>query len=137
MFLGIGDQMTTELKWLAFSIVLGLVHVFVAAGLATSQRGLRWNAGNRDGDPKPLTGPAARAVRANANFLETFPLFAAAVLALCVAGRQTPHTAMAVQLYFWARLLYLPIYIAGIPYVRTVVWAVSLWGLLQAIEALF
>ncbi len=129
--------MTAELKWLAYSIVLGLAHVFVAAGFATSQRGVRWNAGNRDGDLPPLTGPAARAVRANLNFLETFPLFAAAVLALCVAGRQTPHTAVAVQIYFWARLLYLPIYIAGIPYVRTVVWAVSLWGLLQAIEALF
>jgi uncharacterized MAPEG superfamily protein len=43
---------------------------------------------------------------------------------------------MAAQLYFWARLLYLPIYIVGIPYVRTVVWAVALWGLLQVIEAL-
>lgn len=129
--------MTAELKWLAFSILLGLTHVFVAAGFATGQRGLAWNAGNRDGEAKPLSGAAARAVRANANFLETFPFFAAAVLALCVAGRQTPHTAMAVQLYFWARLFYLPIYIAGIPYVRTVVWAVSLWGLLQAVEALF
>jgi len=128
--------MTPELKWLAFSILLGLVHVFVAAGFATGQRGLRWNASNRDGEAKPLSGTAARAVRANANFLETFPFFAAAVLALSVAGRQTPHTAVAVQIYFWARLLYLPIYIAGIPYVRTLVWAVSLWGLLQAIEAL-
>ena len=129
--------MTPELKWLGFSILLGLVHVFVAAGLTTHQRGLSWNAGNRDGEFKPLTGMAARASRANANFLETFPFFAAAVLALSVAGRQTPHTVLAVQLYFWARLLYLPIYIAGIPYVRTAVWVVSLWGLLQAVEALF
>jgi uncharacterized MAPEG superfamily protein len=128
--------MAPELKWLAFSILLGLVYVFVAAGLATQQRGLGWNAGNRDGESKPLTGPAARAARANANFLETFPFFAAAVLAVTIAGRQTPHTAMAAQLYFWARLLYLPIYIVGIPYVRTVVWAVALWGLLQVIEAL-
>jgi uncharacterized MAPEG superfamily protein len=129
--------MTPELKWLGFSILLGLVHVFVAAGLATRQRGLSWNTGNRGGEVKPLTGMAARASRANANFLETFPFFAAAVLALSIAGRQTPHTALAVQLYFWARLLYLPIYIAGIPYVRTAVWVVSLWGLLQAVEALF
>ncbi len=128
--------MTTELKWLGFSILLGLVHVFVAAGFATHRRGLGWNAGNRDGEAKPLAGAAARAARANSNFLETFPFFAAAVLAVSVVGRQTPHTALAVQLYFWARLLYLPIYIAGIPYVRTLVWAVSLWGLLQVIEAL-
>jgi uncharacterized MAPEG superfamily protein len=112
-----------------------LVYVFVAAGLASAQRGLRWNASNRDGEAKPLTGTAARAARANANFQETFPLFAAAVLALCVAGRENSHTALAAQVYFWARLVYLPIYIAGVPYVRTVVWAVSLWGLLQAVEA--
>jgi uncharacterized MAPEG superfamily protein len=129
--------MTPELRWLGLSVLLGLAYVFVAAGLATRQRGLGWNAGNRDGEPKPLTGPAARAARANANFQETFPFFAAAVLALSIAGRQTPHTAFAVQLYFWARLLYLPIYIAGVKYVRTLVWAVSLWGLLQALEALF
>jgi uncharacterized MAPEG superfamily protein len=128
--------MSPELKWLAYSILLGLVHVFVAAGFATGLRGLRWNAGNRDGDARPLTPAAARAARANANFQETFPLFAAAVLGLCIAGRHTPHTVLAAQLYFWARFLYLPIYIAGIAYVRTVVWAVSLWGLLQAVEAL-
>jgi len=125
-----------ELKWLAYGILLGLVYLFVAAGLATQQRGLSWNAGNRDGEPKPLTGAAARAARAHANFQETFPFFAAAVLAVAIAGRHTAHTALAVQLYFWARLLYLPIYIAGITYVRTLVWAASLWGLLQVVEAL-
>ena len=128
--------MIPELRWLAFSILLGLLYVFVAAGLATRERGLKWNAGNRDGAGQPLTGAAARAARANANFLETFPFFAAAVLAVVAAGAHTPHTAIAAQLYFWARLLYLPVYIAGIPYVRTAVWAVSVWGLLQVVEAL-
>ena len=129
--------MIPELRWLSFSILLGLLYVFVAAALKTRDRGLKWNAGNRDGTVNPLTDVSARAVRANANFLETFPFFAAAVLAVAVAGVHTAHTAMGAQLYFWARLAYLPIYIAGIPYVRTLVWAMSLWGLLQLIEALF
>jgi uncharacterized MAPEG superfamily protein len=129
--------MTTELKMLGWSVALGLVYVFVAAGLATHQRGLKWNAGNRDGEAKPLTGAAARAVRANANFLETFPFFAAVVLAVVIARQTTPHTALGATVYFWARVAYLPIYIAGIPYVRTLVWGVSLWGLLQLLEALF
>jgi uncharacterized MAPEG superfamily protein len=34
-------------------------------------------------------------------------------------------------------VLYLPIYLIGIPYLRTVVWAISLWGILQLLEALF
>ncbi len=129
--------MTSELRFLGWSISLGLGYVFIAAGLATHQRGLLWNASNRDGEPKPLTGAAARAARANRNFLETFPFFAAAVLAVVAAKQNTDHTALGAQLYFWARVAYLPIYIVGIPYLRTLVWAASLWGLLQVVEALF
>ena len=128
--------MTVELKMLAWSVLLGLVQVFVAAGFATQQRGLKWNTSNRDGEPAPLTGIAARATRANHNFLETFAFFAAAVLAVTLANRASPHTALGSELYFWARVVYLPIYLIGIPYVRTLVWAVSLWGLLQMIGAL-
>jgi uncharacterized MAPEG superfamily protein len=129
--------MTVELKMLGWCVLLGLAHVFIAAGLATQQRGLKWNASNRDGEPKPLTGIAARACRANHNFLETFVFFAAAVLAVVLAKENSPHTALGSQLYFWARAAYLPIYLIGIPYLRTLVWAVSLWGLLQVLEGLF
>ena len=129
--------MTIEIKWLAWSIALGLAYVLIAATLGTQQRGLKWNASNRDGELKALTGAAARAARANANFLETFPFFAAAVLAVVLTKTNTAHTAFGAELYFWARLAYLPIYIIGIPYLRTVVWAVSFWGLLQLLEALF
>ena len=126
--------MPVELKMLGWSVCLGLGYVLIAAGLATRERGLLWNAGNRDGQQKPLTGAAARAGRASRNFLETFPFFAAAVLALSVQKLNTPHTALGAELYFWARAAYLPIYIAGVPYIRTLVWAVSLWGLLQVLE---
>jgi uncharacterized MAPEG superfamily protein len=128
--------MPIELKILGWSVCLGLVHVFVAAGLATQQRGLKWNAGNRDGEAKALTGAAARAARANRNFLETFPFFAAAVLGVVLAKLNTPHTALGAELYLGARIAYLPVYIAGIPYLRTLIWAASLWGLLQLLEAL-
>jgi uncharacterized MAPEG superfamily protein len=129
--------MTVELTILGWCVLLGFAHVFIAAGLATQQRGLKWNASNRDGEPKPLTGVAARASRANHNFLETFVFFAAAVLAVVLAKENTPHTALGAQLYFWARAAYLPIYLIGIPYLRTLVWTVSLWGLLQVLWGLF
>lgn len=128
--------MPNELKWLGWAIVLGLVHVLVAAALSTWQRGLRWNVGNRDGDAKPLTGWAARAQRANRNFLETFAFFAAAVLAVVLAHKSDASSLLGAQTYVWARVAYLPIYLAGIPYLRTLVWAVSLWGMVQVIEAL-
>jgi len=129
--------MSVELTMLAWSVALGFVYVFLAALLGTQQRGLKWNASNRDGEPQPLTGFAARASRANKNFLETFGFFAAAVLAVAVAQHTTPHTALGAKIYFWSRLAYLPIYVIGIPYLRTAVWALSFWGILQVLEALF
>ncbi len=129
--------MTIELTMLAWSVALGLVHVLLAAALATRQRGLKWNAGNRDGEVKPLTGVAARAERASRNFLETFMFFAAAVLAVVLAHRNTAHTALGAQVYFWARVAYGPVYAAGIPYLRTLIWIAAFWGFLQVLEALF
>ena len=89
--------MTIELQMLAWSIVLGLVHIGVAGGFATAQRGLRWNAGNRDGDAPPLRGAAVRTAAASRNFLETFPFFAAAVLAVIASGRADADTALGAQ----------------------------------------
>lgn len=129
--------MTMEIKMLAWSVILGIVQILIAATLATQQRGLKWNIGNRNGEPKPLTGVAARADRASQNFLETFAFFAAAVLAVVLTKQSTAHTALGSQIYLWARVAYLPIYLVGIPYLRTAVWAVSFWGILQVIEALF
>ncbi|HEY6941446.1 MAPEG family protein [Dokdonella sp.] len=129
--------MSVELEMLAWSIVLGLVQVFAAASLVTAQRGLLWNVGPRDGSPPPLTGVAGRLDRAAKNFLETFPFFAAAVLALALAQRTDAHTALGAQLYFWARVAYVPAYAIGVPFLRTAIWAVSLVGLLMLLSALF
>ncbi|MBD8873702.1 MAPEG family protein [Rhodanobacter sp. DHB23] len=128
--------MSVELQMLCWSVVLGLVYVLVAAGFGTWQRGLRWNAGNRDGEPQPLNKYAARADRANRNFLETFAFFAAATLAVVAMHKTGAQTLIGAQIYFWARLAYLPVYVIGIPYLRTAIWIASLWGILQMVEAL-
>ena len=129
--------MNIEIQMLAWSIALGLAHVLIGAVLMTRQRGMKWNASARDGEAAPLTGVAARVERATRNFLETFPFFAAAVLAVAAADRMSADSALGAQVYFWARLAYLPIYAAGIPYLRSLAWAVSLWGLLQVLWVLF
>jgi uncharacterized MAPEG superfamily protein len=129
--------MAVELQVLGWSIVLGLVYVLFAVTLVTLQRGLGWNASNRDGETKPLSGAAARADRASRNFLETFGFFVAAVLAVVLAQRSNAHTVLGVQLYFWARVVYLPVYAIGIPYLRTLVWTVSVVGIVMVLGALF
>ncbi|MBT2766408.1 MAPEG family protein [Stenotrophomonas sp. ISL-67] len=121
--------MSIEIQMLGWAIVLGLLQVMLAAGAVTRERGLAWNASARDGVPPPPGPLAARLQRAQANFLETFPFFAAAVLAVVLTQRQDATTALAVQLYFWARLVYVPLYAAGIPYLRSLVWVASLLGI--------
>lgn len=125
--------MCTELQMLAWGVVLGLAQIVIAATLGTQQRGLAWNTGARDGEAKPLTGVAARMDRALRNFLETFVFFAAAVLALVISQRGDEHTALGAQIWFWARVAYVPLYAAGVAYARTVAWAVSIAGLVMVL----
>lgn len=128
--------MAIELQMLAWAGVLGLAQVMLAAAAITRERGTQWNASARDGQAPPPGMLAGRLQRAQANFLETFAVFAAAAIAVVVAGRQDSSTALAVQLYFWARLAYVPLYAAGIPYVRSLAWLVSLAGILMLLWAL-
>jgi uncharacterized MAPEG superfamily protein len=128
--------MTTELLMLALSVVLGFVHIIVSAIATTHQYGSKWNLSARDDPMPPLRGIAGRLHRAQHNFLETFPLFAVAVL---IADATNRHGWMAVwgsQLYFYARVLYLPLYAAGIPVVRTVLWSVAVLGIVMVLLAL-
>jgi uncharacterized MAPEG superfamily protein len=128
--------MTTELNMLVWSVVLGLVQIAIAATFSISQRGLGWVLSPRDTTP-PLTGTAARLDRARANFLETFPLFVAIVLAAQLLQRHDAMTILGAQLYFWARLAYVPVYAAGIPYLRTLIWMTSIVGIVLLLGALF
>ncbi len=127
--------MTTELALLAWSIVLGLVHALATGQFTTLQHGMAYGLSPRD-EKKPLTGVGARVERAFANFMQTFPLFAAAVLIAHVAGRHSGLTVLGAQLYFWARLVYVPLYAAGIPVARTVAYLVSLLGIVLILIAL-
>lgn len=128
--------MSIEIRMLAWAVLLGIVQLLLAAALVTAQRGMKWNASARDAPQAPPAGVAGRLDRALRNFLETFPFFAAAAVAVVAMDRGSAHTALAAQLYFWARLVYVPLYAAGVPYVRSLVWAVSLWAILQLVWAL-
>ena len=129
--------MTTELTYLALTLILALVQVFLPAGARTVEFGSKWNAGARDTTPaatRPLTG---RLERAQANLFETLPLFIGAVLIAHVIGAESPLTLWGTALYFWARVVYVPLYAFGVPYVRSLVWLVSLAGLGMVLASLF
>ncbi|MCW8806694.1 MAG: MAPEG family protein [Rhodanobacter sp.] len=129
--------MSTEMCMLVWSVVLGLVQIAIAATGLIAQHGMAWAVGPRDGEPKPLTGVVGRLDRARHNFLETFPLFAVAVLAAYVLQRHDAMIVLGAQLYFWARVAYVPAYAAGISYLRTLIWAVSIAGIVMVLASLF
>ncbi|HYM32164.1 MAG TPA: MAPEG family protein [Candidatus Cybelea sp.] len=121
--------MSTDLTMLVWSAVLTFVQVlpYVNGRLLTNWT-LADAVGNREKDP-PDAAWVGRAVRAHTNMVENLPIFAALVLVAHVTSHANAMTALGAQIFFWARLVYAGVYIAGIPYLRTLVWLVSIIGM--------
>ena len=122
--------MTPELMYLVWSAALTIVLVLIAVSGATLEVGLPTLAGNREGLPN-MTGWAGRARRAHFNMLESLILFAVLVLVAQAAGVHNAATLLGAQLFFWGRLAHAIVYIAGIPWLRTAAWGVSVVGLVM------
>jgi uncharacterized MAPEG superfamily protein len=128
--------MPVELKILALGAVLLFIHIFVATRFKTAQYGRAWNVSARDEalpEPNPVSG---RLMRAQANFEESFPIAIVALLGVIVAHKTSATTALGGWIWLGARAVYLPLYWAGIPVVRTIVWAIGLIGLIMVIKPL-
>jgi len=122
--------MPIELTLLGAALVLALVQIGLTGHFRTRQYGTQWNVGARDEEMPPLDPLPGRLARAQANLFETLPLFAAAVLGAVAAGHLGSKTMLGAHLYFWGRVVYVPLYAAGIPLVRTIVWLIATTGLL-------
>ncbi|HYW17289.1 MAG TPA: MAPEG family protein [Allosphingosinicella sp.] len=126
--------MRAELIALAWGCILALVHIFVAVRFKTRQYGTKWNVGARDDELPPALPIVGRLARAQANFFETFPIFAAAALIVAVAGLGDRWTEIGAWLWLAARILYLPLYAFGVPVVRTIAFLVSVVGILLVLR---
>jgi uncharacterized MAPEG superfamily protein len=90
--------------------------------------GLMAALGNRD-SVEDCNGFPARTDRAAKNMLENMVLFTALALVASVGGVTDPQVELGARIFFWARLVYIPIYMIGIPVARTGVWAISVIGM--------
>ncbi len=122
--------MTIELTLLAWTLVLALIQVLLPALLRSRETGIGYNASARDEPGAPVGTITGRLMRAQSNLFETLPVFAAAILIVHVVGREGTLTHWGAWLYLIARIVYVPLYAAGVPYVRSLVWVVSLAGIL-------
>ena len=124
------------LNWLGWAVVVGLAQVFLTAAAVTRQTGLAYNVSARD-EPRRITGVAARLQRAQANFMETFPFFVAGVLGTLISGAEDPNAQLGAMLYVIGRAVYVPLYAFGVPVLRTLVFAVSVSGIVMVLSSLF
>ena len=119
-----------ELHCLAWACLLGLAHIFIAGNARSKELGVKWNMGARDEKVKDLNPTTKRLLRAQSNFFETFPLFAGAVLIVTVTHSYSVCSYWGSLVYLLARTIYLPLYAFGIPVFRTIIWLISIAGLL-------
>lgn len=123
-------------SWTLFgAMVLGLVHLSAASFAFKAQVGNAYTVGARDQNLQPER-VAARLDRAQRNFLETFAIFATAVLLLEQLGRTGGWLSVwGCLIYLGCRTLYLPLYALGVPWLRTFSWNAATAGLVMAMAA--
>ena len=116
--------MTSELMSLTWVVALSAV-MWVPYILNTIMvQGLVDAVGYPD-NPKPLAPWATRMKKAHYNAVENLVVFAALVLMLNAAGVSNETTVLACNIFFWARLAHLTVYTLGIPWLRTLSFALS------------
>ena len=93
---------------------------------AWTKEGREIGLGNRD-NLKQATPMGGRAERAAHNSIEAAVFFVPLALIAHVAGLGQ-EALLGAQIAFWARVAYVPIYIAGIKYLRSLVWGVGAVG---------
>jgi len=117
-----------EMYWLTWNVVLTAFMVTPYAVYRTGKLG-----GLLQVFKTPLPGDspfddawAHRAYRAHMNAFEGIALFAPLAIAVHVSGVSNEVTVIACAIYFWARLIYAPLYYFDVPYFKTSVWFVGL-----------
>jgi uncharacterized MAPEG superfamily protein len=129
--------MTHELNILVWVLILTIVQILLVATLRTRESGLAYNASSRDvPSPVPVGIVTGRMMRAQRNLLETLPVFIAAIIMIQFAQIQSKEVHYGALLYFWARVLYIPLYAFGVTYVRSLAWAASLAGIVMLLHSL-
>lgn len=128
--------MTTDLKMLLAVSILSLLH-FMPYFLAYLKHwGITGIVSNRENMPE-LPGWANRALAAQQNLNENLIHFSIIVLIVHILGLSNEMSALGATIFFYSRLVYWVVYIAGITWVRTMAFMAGLIGEVLIIMQLF
>ena len=131
-----GSQNTLELQMIGAAVILGIFQLLLGSVAARTQQGYNWGTGPRD-EPSPISGIPARLQRAFYNYMETFPMFVAAMLATVMLGKTGTLTEVGGFVYLGSRIVFIPLYAAGVRNVRTISWVIAGVGLCAISAAIF
>lgn len=130
--------MTIELMAALAVIALGIVQVMLQAMEFRRVHGVPYANTAQDTPPaEPDSALLGRLTRALRNLHETLPFFLGVVIILAYAGYSTKVTQISALVFAAARIIYLPLYAMGIPYLRGLVWTVSFVALIALVVAAF
>ena len=121
--------MTALLELTVYFTVWTLITVVVGAAIRNQEwtkEGRDIGLGNRD-NLKEATPMGGRAERAAKNSIEAAVFFVPLALIANAAGLDA-EVMLGAQVAFWARIAYVPIYVAGIKYLRSLVWIIGVIG---------
>lgn len=128
--------MSTELTLAVWMLIVALIQILLPAMFRNRETGLDYNAGPRDEAGPPVGIITGRLRRAQSNLFETLPLFLAAVIIAHISNLESSLTYAGAWLYVAGRVLYIPAYAIGTPYIRSLFWAISVVGLMMILTAL-
>ena len=126
----------SELTCLELSVLLWVAHILVQFFTTRAEFGDAYLLTPRDTEPVAKGLACGRATRALANYVENYGPFIAMALALIATGQSGGLGAAGATIWLLARIVYLPVYLMGIIYVRTVLWGISVVGLLMMLARL-
>ena len=123
--------------WILAGIGAYLVNVYLAGMLLFARVGPVAYMGPRDALPEDSIY-RARALKSAANFIENLPIFLTlGVLSFVVEGTDQALAVLGAQIFVLSRLVYMLVYVAGVPFIRPLVFTVGALGLILMGYALF
>ena len=121
--------MAFELQMVAAAALILFLVIGVQGALVPFNQGLGWGLGSRD-EEKAKSNLQGRATRTVANHIESMALFIPLALIVVISDLSTELTVLGAGLYAIGRAVYAPLYLLGVPYLRTLAWALGVIGIL-------
>jgi uncharacterized MAPEG superfamily protein len=128
--------MSPELTYLTWSVVIVLGYLVVQVLEQIARNGLVVALTYQTDKEKPIGVLMQRFNASFSNFLVSYPAFISLVVIIALTNSSSDLTALGAAIWFWARIAHIPAHVSGLPVIRTLVWAISIAGLVMMLYPL-